>query len=40
MKVAVIGSRSFNDFELMCDVLKKIENIDCIVSGGPKVLIP
>lgn len=33
MKVAVIGSRSFSDYQLVCDNLKHIE-IDLLISGG------
>jgi hypothetical protein len=33
MKVAVIGSRSFNDYEKLKDTLSKI-NLSLIVSGG------
>jgi hypothetical protein len=35
MKLAVIGSRTFKDYELMCSVLNPL-NIDLIVSGGAK----
>ena len=35
MKVAVIGSRSFNDYMLLSEELKKYE-ISCIISGGAK----
>lgn len=34
MRIGVIGSRSFNDFELMRKELDKIPNITLIVSGG------
>ena len=33
MKVAVIGSRGFSDYKLMCDTLKKL-NISELISGG------
>jgi predicted Rossmann fold nucleotide-binding protein DprA/Smf involved in DNA uptake len=33
MKVAVIGSRSFNDYEKLKDTLSKI-SISLLVSGG------
>lgn len=39
MKVAVVGSRTFNDYELVkktLDQLHKIEPITLIVSGGAK----
>lgn len=39
MKLAIIGSRGFNDFELLSTIIKKeigIENIDIIISGGAK----
>jgi hypothetical protein len=35
MKVAVIGSRSFNDYELLRQTLSKLE-ITLVVSGGAK----
>ena len=35
MKVAVIGSRTFNDYELLRQTLSKIE-ITLVVSGGAK----
>jgi len=34
MKVAVIGSRGFTDYELLTKTLKKISGITMIVSGG------
>lgn len=35
MKLAVIGSRSFTDYELLAKViLENFDNISCIVSGG------
>jgi len=36
MKVAVIGSRTFNDYEKVVSVLNDIPNITKIVSGGAK----
>lgn len=37
MKVAVIGSRGFNDYEMVCNELNSISHkIDVIVSGGAK----
>lgn len=33
-KVAVIGSRKFEDYDLLKKELDKIYNISCIVSGG------
>lgn len=35
MKIAVIGSRTFTNYELLSSVLNKLE-IDLIVSGGAK----
>lgn len=35
MKIAVIGSRSFNDYELLQKTLKQYQP-ECIVSGGAK----
>lgn len=35
MKVAVIGSRTFNDYELLRQTLSKLE-ITLVVSGGAK----
>lgn len=34
MKLAIIGSRSFNDYELLKQSLSKYENIELIISGG------
>jgi len=34
MKYAVVGSRKFNNYELLKDVLDKFDDIDCIVSGS------
>jgi hypothetical protein len=37
MRVAIIGSRNFNNYELVVDTLKEYENnITLIVSGGAK----
>lgn len=39
MKLAVIGSRSFNDYSLLKQYLDKIHSIQpitCIISGGAK----
>ena len=37
MKVAIIGSRNFNDYELVVETLLEYENIiTLIVSGGAK----
>ena len=36
MRVAVIGSRSFNDYDLMKKTLDEIKDISLIVSGGAK----
>ena len=33
LRLAVIGSRTFNDYEWMCEVLSKY-TIDVVVSGG------
>jgi len=33
MKVAVVGSRSFNDYEMLNNYLKNYD-IECIISGG------
>lgn len=35
MKFGIIGSRSFNDYDLLSNTLKQYHNsIECIVSGG------
>ena len=34
MKIAVVGSRSFNDYDYMTSILNNIEDITLIVSGG------
>lgn len=36
MKIAVIGSRGFNDYNLLADHLDKLTGIECVVSGGAK----
>jgi hypothetical protein len=36
MKIAVIGSRKFNDYLLLKSELDKIPNIETIISGGAK----
>lgn len=36
MKLAIIGSRSFNDYDLMCDILSKYKEIKAIISGGAR----
>lgn len=35
MKVGVVGSREFNDYELMNEVLSKLD-IEIIISGGAR----
>lgn len=34
MRLAVIGTKKFNDFNFLSNTLKKITNIDLIISGG------
>ena len=34
MKLAIVGSREFNNYELLCKTLEKYENISMIISGG------
>ena len=34
MRLGVVGSRGFNDYFLMKDILDEYENIDTIVTGG------
>jgi hypothetical protein len=34
MKIAVVGSRGFNDYDYMISILNNIEDITLIVSGG------
>jgi len=36
MKLAVIGTKKFNDFTFLSSTLKKIPNIDMIISGGAR----
>ena len=38
MKIAIIGSRTFNDYELVCKTIKelKLETMTYMVSGGAK----
>jgi hypothetical protein len=36
MKYAVVGSRLFNDYDLLRDELNTIDNITTIISGGAK----
>ena len=36
MKLAIVGSRNFEDYSLLCKILKKYENISEIVSGGAR----
>jgi len=36
MKLAVVGSRGFNNYEFLCETLDKIKDVDTIVSGGAK----
>jgi hypothetical protein len=35
-KVAIIGSRNFNDYELVKKIMETIPDIDLIISGGAK----
>jgi len=34
LKIAVVGSRGFNDYDYMTSILNNIEDITLIVSGG------
>lgn len=34
MKLGIIGSRSFSDYELLCKEVSKFEDIELIISGG------
>jgi len=34
MKLAVIGTKKFTDFNFLSSILKQIPNIDTIISGG------
>lgn len=37
MKIAIIGSRSFNDYQFLCQTLEKVKSkITLIVSGGAR----
>lgn len=36
MKVAIVGSRTFDDYTLLYNTLKEITNIELIVSGGAR----
>lgn len=39
MKLAIVGSRNFTDYDMMCDFIKSkfdFSKIDAIVSGGAK----
>lgn len=36
MKLAIIGSREFNDYSLMKEKFLELRNIDCIISGGAR----
>ena len=36
MKYAVIGSRSFNDYELFCAEMSKLKDCTAIISGGAR----
>lgn len=39
MKLAIVGSRNFNDYDLMCDFIDSkfdLRDIDTVVSGGAK----
>ena len=37
MKLAIIGSRDFNDYEFLCDELKPyLHKITLVISGGAK----
>ena len=36
MELAIIGSRSFNDYDKLKNEVDKIENITTIISGGAK----
>jgi hypothetical protein len=34
MKIAVVGSRGFNDYDYIANILNNIEDITLIISGG------
>ncbi len=36
MKLAIVGSRSFDDYDLLEDTLNSYSKIDLIISGGAK----
>ena len=40
LKIAIVGSRSFDDYECLCQVIAKhlspSDKIDCVISGGAK----
>lgn len=39
MKLAIVGSRDFNDYDVMCDFIDSkfdLRDVDTIVSGGAK----
>jgi hypothetical protein len=36
VKVGVVGSREFDDYEQLEHVLNQLNNVTCIVSGGAK----
>lgn len=37
MKIAIIGSRTFEDYQLLCDIMERFQDEDItIVSGGAK----
>ena len=40
MKVAVIGSRNFSNYDLLYKILDEIQDIKKIISGGAARLIP
>ncbi|MFW6236373.1 MAG: DUF2493 domain-containing protein, partial [Desulfovibrionales bacterium] len=36
MKIAIIGSRSFNDFEFLSKTLRSTQDIELVISGGAR----
>ena len=36
MKIAVIGSRDFADYQMLCDVMKNYQHATHIISGGAR----
>lgn len=36
MKLAIIGSRNFNDYSLLKEEVSNIQNVSVIISGGAK----